>query len=388
MLDLNNLPSSESLAIGNSFASLADKNMLFNEPVAQQGHFKSSDTTYIKSQEEALCGLLHELAIANYRFITITPATHRRVLANRGKQIGVTLQDIFGWNLPFLKTALDPVLLTYMQHADVLIASGAGYRSALRISSIDDDLFLHSAYPTQQSDAVFFGPDTYRFSRFIRNALAGFAKTHSGTRYDRHTLHTDSPLRVLDVGCGTGAGGIALTRELQHQYAAQSVTQSDGEAIQLFMNDINPLALQLTSINAAQAGISVELAQGDALSAVGGQFDLIICNPPYVADPAQRAYRDGGAHLGLALSLRIATEAVKRLAPGGQLLLYTGVAMVDGQDPFAEAIKDITNLSDYDCSYSEIDPDVFGEELDQAAYVAVDRIAAVGLVVTYRGTRA
>lgn len=37
-------------------------------------------------------------------------------------------------------------------------------------------------------------------------------------------------------------------------------------------------------------------------------------------------------------------------------------------------------------SYDEIDPDVFGEELEQPAYAAAHRIAAVGLVVTRRET--
>jgi hypothetical protein len=35
-----------------------------------------------------------------------------------------------------------------------------------------------------------------------------------------------------------------------------------------------------------------------------------------------------------------------------------------------------------DWSYTEIDPDVFGEELEQTAYAHVERIAAVGLTVT------
>jgi hypothetical protein len=37
-----------------------------------------------------------------------------------------------------------------------------------------------------------------------------------------------------------------------------------------------------------------------------------------------------------------------------------------------------------DRRYDEIDPDVFGEELEQPAYAAAHRIAVVGLVVTRR----
>lgn len=148
------------------------------------------------------------------------------------------------------------------------------------------------------------------------------------------------------------------------------------------MNDINPAALQMTVVNAACAGIAVKPALGNALRAVQGDFDLIISNPPYLEDAAQRAYRHGGAGLGRALSVRIAEEALGRLVPGGRLLLYTGVAVVGGVDAFLADIQPSLTASQFDWSYSEIDPDVFGEELDQPAYAHVDRIAAVGLTVT------
>ena len=113
---------------------------------------------------------------------------------------------------------------------------------------------------------------------------------------------------------------------------------------------------------------------------VQGTFDLIISNPPYLDDAAQRAYRHGGARLGRALGVRIAAESLKRLAPGGRLLLYTGVAMVDGEDPFLRELQPLLAASGFEWSYAEIDPDVFGEELERPVYAHIDRIAAVGLV--------
>jgi hypothetical protein len=100
-------------------------------------------------------------------------------------------------------------------------------------------------------------------------------------------------------------------------------------------------------------------------------------------DEAARAYRDGGGLFGEALSVRIVREALARLAPGGTLLLYTGVAVVDGQDVFWSAIR--TLLADYAHDYRELDPDVFGEELARPGYENVERIAAVALSATKPG---
>jgi methylase of polypeptide subunit release factors len=306
--------------------------------------------------------LLRQLADAGYRFITPTPLTHQRVLAHRSGQMATTLRDIFGWNMPFSAASYVPMtrqLLAAMRGAGVLQTRGDLLQCAVRVSSLDDDLFVHSGFPTTQDDAVFFGPDTYRFARFIQQGVAGvFAPGRKA-------------LRILDIGCGSGAGGVVATHAL-----------TGICPLEVVMNDINPLALEYTSVNAACAGIPIKPALGNALRAVKGDFDLIISNPPYMQDAAQRAYRHGGAGLGRALSVRIGEEAIARLAPGGHLLLYTGVAIVGGLDAFFADMQPLLKDGQLDWSYSEIDPDVFGEELEQTAYAHVERIAAVGLTVT------
>ncbi len=314
---------------------------------------------------KALGLILRHLAGSGYRFMTPTPLTHQRVLAHRGSQLGTTLRDIFGWNMPFTLASCDAItreLLAAMRGAGVLQTRGDVLHSTVRVSSLGDDLLVHSAFPTTQDDAVFFGPDTYRFARFIQQGVAHVQPKSS------------QPLRVLDVGCGSGAGGLVAARAL--------AKLPQPGPLEVWMNDINPAALQMTVVNAACAGIAVKPALGNALRAVQGDFDLIISNPPYLEDAAQRAYRHGGAGLGRALSVRIAEEALGRLVPGGRLLLYTGVAVVGGVDAFLADIQPSLTASQFDWSYSEIDPDVFGEELDQPAYAHVDRIAAVGLTVT------
>ena len=77
--------------------------------------------------------------------------------------------------------------------------------------------------------------------------------------------------------------------------------------------------------------------------------------------------------------MRIACEAADRLTPGGQLLLYTASAIVDGEDGFRSAVLPTLEQRHCTVAYEEIDPDVFGEELERPAYGAVDRIAIVGV---------
>jgi methylase of polypeptide subunit release factors len=299
----------------------------------------------------ALSRLLGYLQRRDYRHITVTPLTHTQVLVNRAGMSASTLRDLFGWNLPFDKQAFPAELIALLDESKLLEPADRQWRSKIRVSSIDDALFLHSGYPTVQEDAVFFGPDTYRFVRFTRQALAATPMRRGA--------------RILDIGCGSGAGGLMLARQC--------------EDADLVLNDINPLALCYSAINAGGLGIDAVLAEGNSLAAVPGEFDLIIANPPYLVDKEARTYRHGGDDLGRSLGLRMATEAAGRLAPGGRLLFYTGVAIVDGMDPLlAELVPALSNAG-LDWRYEEIDPDVFGEELLQPAYKEVDRIAAVGL---------
>jgi SAM-dependent methyltransferase len=311
-------------------------------------------------------GILELAFEAGYHFTTPTPLTHARVLANRAGDTARNLRDVLGWNLPFESSVLPPAFLSLMQRSGLLSTAGGQLRSKVRIASIGNDLFLHSAYPSTASDAVFFGPDTYRFVRLIHDTLRNAELEGS----DFAVAARARVLRVLDLGCGSGAGGIVAAR----------VLSAMGAQVELVMNDINPAALAFTGINTAAAGLTATLAEGNGLAATSGEFDLIVCNPPYLHDAAARTYRHGGERLGRALGVRLAAQAMRRLAPGGMLVLYTGVAIVDGSDLFLAEIQPELGLAHCSGQYSEIDPDVFGEELEGPAYAQVERIAAVSLV--------
>lgn len=304
-----------------------------------------SDTTDL-----ALLRLARAVQATGYAFTTPTPATHSRVNSRPEAAWARDLRDVFGWSRPFRPGVVTPEILTAMQDAGVLRADGDAHRSAIRLSSLDGLLFLHSAFPTTSANAVFFGPDTYRFARVIQ--------AHHPIRPVR---------RAIDIGCGAGPGAILLARR---------EPMAEVTAV-----DINPRALQLTRVNSALAGVAVTATASDLLTEVAGPFDLIVSNPPYLVDPGARAYRHGGGPLGAGLSFAILDAALSRLTPDGTLLLYTGAAIVNGVDPFREAAFARLAGSGLRWTYEEVDPDVFGEELSGGPYTCADRIAAVLLTV-------
>lgn len=305
--------------------------------------------------DRALLGLGRSLKKAGYRFTAITPTTHQRVYV-RKPTLPATLTDIFGWSRPFQATDLSSDKLECLAAAGLLQSRGSMLRSGVRFATIGDQLFAHSSFPTIQSDAVFFGPDTYRFIRFIRQSLAGLPKRGS--------------LRVLDIGAGSGAGGL------------HAATMLGEAASSIVLSDINPTALRYSRINAALNGMTgVEVIESDLFDNLHGSFDLIVSNPPYLVDRKKRLYRHGAGEFGAGLSLKIAAQAVEHFAPGGRLILYTGSAIVNGVDGFEQALRTMLAGRDVALDYAEIDPDVFGEELDHPPYDRVDRVAVVGVTV-------
>lgn len=300
---------------------------------------------------DALVELLAALKEQGYAFVTPTPATHKRVIGRSGIGEAKDLRGVFGWNLPFAHDLLPQSLLALLERSGLLRRQGDLLKSGVRVSSIRGGLFLHSAYPTTAEDAVFFGPDTYRFVDFVRSELVGGRAVR----------------RLVDIGAGAGVGGIMTAPLIA------------GARISLI--DTNPKALGIAGVNARHAGVDVELIEGEGLDAAAGAVDLVIANPPYMIDESDRTYRDGGDMHGAALSLEWSLASARRLEPGGRMLLYTGVAIVGGRDALQEELESALPALGCSLRYRELDPDVFGEELEKPPYAAVERIAAVGAVI-------
>ncbi|HCY15825.1 MAG: protein-(glutamine-N5) methyltransferase, release factor-specific [Curvibacter sp. GWA2_64_110] len=124
--------------------------------------------------------------------------------------------------------------------------------------------------------------------------------------------------RVIDLG--TGSGAIALA--LKHSRPDAQVSAVDASAE----------ALAVAQANAQRLGLDVAFRQGNWLAGMDGTFDLIVSNPPYIAegDPhlaalghEPRQALTAGAD-GLDDIRTLAAQAPARLCPGGWLLLEHG----------------------------------------------------------------
>lgn len=135
-----------------------------------------------------------------------------------------------------------------------------------------------------------------------------------------------SASRILDVGCGSGA--IAVTLSLECNKA-------------VYASDISLPALRVARRNAARLGARVEFLASDLLACFPQEtFDLIVCNPPYVAladEPGlQREVRDHEPRValfagrsGLEIYQRLVAQATAALRPGGALVMELGYRSCD-----------------------------------------------------------
>ncbi len=145
-----------------------------------------------------------------------------------------------------------------------------------------------------------------------------------------------APLRIADLGTGTGAVALALLSELPNAKAV--------------LTDISADALEVTAHNAAANGFvdRIEIRQGDWLEPLEGHFDLIVSNPPYIAsavvdalgatvrDHDPRRALDGGED-GLDAYRIIFAEAGDYLAPGSHLAIEIGYDQRESVSALADA---------------------------------------------------
>jgi release factor glutamine methyltransferase len=150
----------------------------------------------------------------------------------------------------------------------------------------------------------------------------------------------ERPLRIVDLGTGSGAILVAMLHELPQAFGIGT--------------DCSVAAIQTARENAQRPGVASRTAfvACDFGAALGGGFDLVVANPPYIPtaeiatlareirdfDPV--AALDGGAD-GLAAYRTIVADAGRLLAPGGFLVLEVGA----GQSDAVSALAGVAGLT-------------------------------------------
>ena len=175
--------------------------------------------------------------------------------------------------------------------------------------------------------------------------------------------------RALDLGTGTGCIVVTLLAE-----------RPDATAL---ATDLSGAALVVAARNAEAHGVAarLELRRADWWGEIGGRFDLIVSNPPYVAEaemaalaPEVRAeprlaLTPGGDGLGAYRA--IVAGLAEHLAPGGRVLLEVGA----GQGAAVAGLLDAAGLDGV-----RLRPDMDGRDR-----VAEARLAPVGARAEARG---
>ena len=154
-----------------------------------------------------------------------------------------------------------------------------------------------------------------------------------------------SQLRIVDVGTGSGCIALALAKELP--------------MAEIHATDISADALEVARSNAARLQLEnrIQFHQANLLNGLGGDFDFVVSNPPYVgeaeADQVQlevRKFEPQGAVFagptGVEVIARLIPRAQSALRPGGWLLMEISGTIVDETKHLLQDWDDVRIIAD------------------------------------------
>ena len=163
--------------------------------------------------------------------------------------------------------------------------------------------------------------------------------------------HPGQPMRIVDVGTGSGAIAIALAKHLP------------GAEITALDLSLEALAMARANADRLGLGTRVRFLPSDLLQAVKAHssealpFDAVVSNPPYVPatdagslQPEVRDFEPHGALFagadGLDIYCRLIPEAAAALRPGGLLAMEIGFGQRDALAALLHGWEDLRFLDD------------------------------------------
>jgi release factor glutamine methyltransferase len=216
--------------------------------------------------------------------------------------------------------------VTGLSHADVVADPDRVFESDV-VELFDALVARRAAYePVTRilGTREFYG----RNFRVTPDVLDPRADTETIVEVCLNLLPVDAPLRILDLG--TGSGILAITLLVERKRAS-------GMAV-----DLSVAALRVAEHNAVTHGVTgrISFVESSWFSKVEGTFDLIVSNPPYIPAAEISALdievKDHDPHLalvgghdGLDCYRAIALEADGYLVRGGTIVVEIGTGQAD-----------------------------------------------------------
>ncbi|MGA8189851.1 MAG: peptide chain release factor N(5)-glutamine methyltransferase [Candidatus Sulfotelmatobacter sp.] len=160
------------------------------------------------------------------------------------------------------------------------------------------------------------------------------------------TLLSASPLRLIDVGTGSGCIALALTKELPQA--------------EIHATDVSSAALEIARANAARHQLQshIHFREADLLTGVDNDsFDFIVSNPPYVGESEEdqvqlevRKFEPRNAVFagptGVEVIARLIPQAHAALRVGGWLVMEISGTIVEGTKQLLTGWEEIQIVTD------------------------------------------
>ena len=114
----------------------------------------------------------------------------------------------------------------------------------------------------------FYGLDFYVDERVLIPRFETEELVYNTDKYLKQYFNDN--IKILDLGTGSGCIGLTL-KHLNNKY-------------DITLSDLSPYALEVASKNSKNLNLDVKIIESDLFSNIHDKYDLIISNPPYIAN--------------------------------------------------------------------------------------------------------